>query len=393
MQNVKSEIRFSLNSSPLSELADGERNVIEGAKLSESGFQYPLLSTFAVQTNPMLLLTGATGLLGSHLLLDLLKSGKTVRALRRDPKRTEMVRRVFSYYVSDPDKWLSKVNWFDGDLLDHGSMQDALEDVTEVYHTAAIVSFYPGDHQKMLKVNIEGTANLVNLSIDKGVARFCYVSSIATLGRDESEGTTTEDTWWVPSGKNSVYSLSKYGAEREVWRGMEEGLNAVIINPSVILGPGYWHENSGLFRLVSEGLRFYTRGMNGYVDVRDVSRAMIALMAGGHFGGRFICSAANVSYLDLFSTMAKYLGKPAPTILVPPALSSIAWRLEAIRAFVTGSKPEITREMATTASRFYEYSSEKLCKALNFQFIPVEETIKNVCKLYAEKPRVEIPEA
>jgi dihydroflavonol-4-reductase len=216
------------------------------------------------------------------------------------------------------------------------------------------------------------------------VLKFCYVSSVATLGRAENDQVSTEETYWVPSGKNSVYGISKYGAEREIWRGMEEGLTAVIINPSVILGPGFWQDNSGLFRLVYEGLKYYTPGMNGYVDARDISKAMIGLMDGNHFGQRFICSAENLSYRDFFSLIAKHLGKPAPSVNVPPFMTSVVWRLEALRSILTGSKPEITREMATTASQVYTYTSRKLCETLDFKFRLVEESVREICRYFME---------
>lgn len=330
----------------------------------------------------MILVTGGTGLLGSHLLLDLVRSGKQVRAIKRSTSNTEMVRKVFSYYVSNPNELAAKIEWVNADLMDFGATADALLGVTEIYHCGAVVSFYPKDHKTMLKVNIEGTANLVNQAIEHKVSKFCYVSSVATLGRAENNDVSTEETYWIPSKKNSVYGISKYGAEREIWRGMEEGLNALIINPSVILGPGFWQDNSGLFRLVWEGLKYYTRGVNGYVDVRDITKAMIGLMDGNQFGQRFICSAANLSYQDLFTHMATHLGKPAPTVNVPAAMTAVAWRVEAVRALLTGSKPEVTREMAITTSQVYTYSSEKLCKTLNFTFRPVEESIREICGLY-----------
>ena len=330
----------------------------------------------------MILVTGGTGLLGSHLLLDLVKSGKQVRAIKRVTSKTAMVRKIFSYYVPNPDELAGKIEWVDADLMDFGAMEDAVQGVTEIYHAGAVVSFYPKDHKAMLKVNIEDTANLVNMAIDHKVSKFGYVSSVATLGRAENNGVSTEETYWVPSRKNSVYGISKYGAEREIWRGMEEGLNAVIINPSVILAPGFWQDNSGLFRLVYEGLKYYKRGVNGYVDARDISKAMIGLMDGNHFGGRYICSAANLSYQDFFALIAKHLSKPAPAINVPNAMTSIAWRVEAVRAFLTGSKPEVTREMAITTTQAYAYSSEKLCKTLNFDFRPVEESIQEICGFY-----------
>jgi nucleoside-diphosphate-sugar epimerase len=330
----------------------------------------------------MILVTGGTGLLGSHLLLELVKSGKHVRAIMRSSGKTEMVSKIFSYYVPNPEELARKIEWVNADLMDFGSMEDAMTGVTEVYHCGAVVSFYPKDHKAMLKVNIEGTANLVNIAIENEVSKFCYVSSVATLGRAENNDVSTEETYWVPSKKNSVYSISKYGAEREIWRGMEEGLNAVIINPSVIMGPGFWQDNSGLFRLVWEGLKYYTRGVNGYVDARDVSTAMVGLMDGNHFGQRFICSAENLSYQEFFSLIAKHFGKPAPNVNVPPSMTSIAWRVEAVRSFLTGSKPEVTREMATTTSQVYKYSSEKLIKTLNFRFRPAGESIRDICSFY-----------
>lgn len=330
----------------------------------------------------MILVTGGTGLLGSHLLFELVSSGKRVRALRRRPGREAMVRNVFGYYSADPDRLFSLIEWFDGDLLDFGAMEDALDGITEVYHAGAIVSFYPKDHKAMLKVNVEGTANLVNFSIHKGVQKFCYVSSVATLGRAENNGLSDEETYWVPSSKNSVYSQSKYGAEREIWRGMQEGLQAVIIMPSVIIGPGYWEENSGLFRLVHQGLNYATRGVNGYVDARDVARAMHLLMENHCFGERFIASAANLSYLEFFTMIARHMNKPAPSVIVPPALTGLAWRVEAVRSALTGSKPEITREMAVTTSQVYTYSNKKICNRLGFRFREPDESIRETCEFY-----------
>jgi dihydroflavonol-4-reductase len=327
----------------------------------------------------VILITGGTGLLGSHLIFDLVKSGRQVRAIKRPASNIEMVRRIFSYYVSNPDELAGRINWVDADLMDFGAIEDAMQGVTEIYHAAAVVSFFPKDHKAMLKVNIEGTANLVNQAIGNKVSKFCYVSSVATLGRAENKDVSTEETYWVPSKKNSVYAVSKYGAEREIWRGMEEGLNAVIINPSVILGPGFWQDNSGLFRLVWNGLKYYTRGVNGYVDVRDVSKSMISLMDQNIFGERFICSGENLSYQEFFTLVAKNFNKPAPSVHVPPAMTSVAWRVEAVRSFLTGSKPEVTREMATTTSQVYAYSNEKLCKTLDVTFRPVEESIREIC--------------
>jgi len=280
-----------------------------------------------------------------------------------------------------------KIEWMDADLLDFGAIEDVLTDVTEIYHAGAVVSFYPKDHQSMLKVNIDGTANLVNLALQKNIGKFCYVSSVSSLGRADNNEHTDEETHWKQSRKNSTYSISKYGAEREIWRAIEEGLNAVIVNPSVILGGGFWDCNSGLFRLVHEGLKYYTLGINGFVDVRDVTKAMIELMDKNLFGERFIVSSENLTYQQLFSLMARYLNKPAPSVYIPSFLTKIAWRIEALRSLLTGSRPEVTKEMAITTTQTYSYSSEKIRKTLNFEFIPVEKSIQEICTLYLNDHR------
>ena len=330
----------------------------------------------------MILVTGGTGLLGSHLLFDLIRSGKQVRAIKRKSSDTGMIKKIFSYYTDQPDHLAEKIEWFDADLLDFGSIEDAMDGITEIYHAGAIVSFYPEDHKDMLKVNIDGTANLVNLSIECGIKKFCYVSSVSTLGRADNNGLTDEETFWAPSGKNSVYAMSKYGAEREIWRGMEEGLNAVIVNPSVILGPGFWNDNSGFFRLVWKGLNYYTKGINGFIDVKDVVKAMILLMEKDLFNERFIVSSENISYQLLFSQIAKYLDKRSPSVNIPPVINQIAWRLDKVKSLVTGLKPEFTKEMATTTIQQYTFSNEKIRKVLGFEFIPVEESIRQTCEIF-----------
>ena len=331
----------------------------------------------------MILVTGGTGLLGSHLLFDLVSSGKSVSAIKRKTSDTGMAKKIFSYYSDKADELFGKIEWVDADIMDFVAMDDVLEGIDEVFHAGAVVSFYPKDHKAMLKVNIEGTANLVNLCTERKIRKFCYVSSVAVLGRAVNDGVSDETTYWQPSKKNSVYGQSKYGAEREIWRGMEEGLNAYIINPSVILGPGFWGGgNSGLFSLVWKGLKYYTRGINGFVDVRDVAKAMILLMDSDISKERFIVSAENCSYQKIFEYMAKYLGKPAPSINVPNAMTGIAWRVEALRSFIMGTLPEVTKEMATTTTMVYTYSNEKIRKALGFEFRPVEQSIKDFSEFF-----------
>jgi nucleoside-diphosphate-sugar epimerase len=334
----------------------------------------------------MILVSGATGLVGSFLTLDLLKKGRQVRALKRPSGDLSMIRNVFRIYSDDPEGLLARVEWVEGDLLDYFSLEEAMEGVEEVYHCAALVSFLPGDRERLMRVNITGTANVVNAALNAKVRKLCYVSSIAALGRPEHQsGPIRETLVWTSSKNNSNYAISKYGGEREVWRGIAEGLDAVIVNPSIILGvAGKEQGSSRIFNVVWEGLKYYPPGMNGFVDVRDVSRAMVLLMESDIRNERFILSAANVAYQDLFTMIATGFGKPEPAMRVSPWLSRLGWRLEWVRSRLNGRKPLITRETALTAVQRNEYSNEKIRQAVDFEFLPVEETIRHFCKIFRD---------
>jgi dihydroflavonol-4-reductase len=332
----------------------------------------------------MILVTGGTGLVGSHLLQALALDGKPVRAIKRPSGDTNMVRQVFKLYSKDPERDFSRIEWVEADLMDIFSLEEAMEGVKEVYHSAALVSFLPGDRKKLIRYNSEGTANLVNAAIGKNVRKLCHVSSIAALGRPESmSDLIDENLVWKTSKNNSVYAISKYGAEREVWRGTAEGLDAVIVNPSIILGvAGKRGGSSRIFNTVWEGLKFYPPGKNGFVDVRDVVKATILLMKSDIRNERFILNAGNIEYKKLFELIAAALDKPAPSIKVNPTLSRLAWRVEKLRSMVTGVKPLITRETAHTAVQHYEYSNEKIKKELGFEFRPIEETVGHFCRIF-----------
>ncbi|MCD4747372.1 MAG: NAD-dependent epimerase/dehydratase family protein [Bacteroidales bacterium] len=331
----------------------------------------------------MILVTGGTGLLGSQLLLDLVKSGKKVRALKRNKSKTDIVHKVFSYYFDKPEAMFEKIEWVEGDILDIFSLKDAINGIKEIYHCAAIVSFNPDDKESMIKTNIEGTANIVNVALGENIRKLCYVSSIAALGRADNDGIINEDTIWRTSGKNSAYAISKYGAEREVWRGIEEGLDAVIISPSIIIGLS--DNNKGSEELLStvwNGLKFYTKGVNGFVDVRDVTKLMLLLMQSNIKNERFVVSSENLSYKQLFNMIAENLGKNPPSIKAGYLLSEIAWRVERLKSFISNTKPLITKETARTANQKYYYSNEKIINALNFEFMPISKSIKDACKLF-----------
>ena len=227
----------------------------------------------------MIFVTGGTGLVGAHLLYELTLAGHNVKALKRKTSNLQQVVKTFSYYTQNPDELFARIEWVDGDILDYFAIENLLKGVTEIYHCAAIVSFDPKERKKMISNNVEGTANLVNAAIENGVKKFCHVSSVAALGLVENGAMITEETNWVPSKKVSGYSESKFFSEAEIWRGMEEGLDAVIVNPSIILGPANWDTGSAkMFKTVWDGMKFFTRGITGFIDVKDVVRAMILLM-------------------------------------------------------------------------------------------------------------------
>lgn len=332
----------------------------------------------------MILITGATGLTGAHLALELIRSGNPVRALRRPTSSLEMISTVFRLYSPNPEEDLGKIEWFEGDILDYISLEDALEGIEKVYHCAALVSFLPSDRKRLLEVNTGGTANLVNACLARGVKRICHASSVAALGRPEADGEViTERMAWKTSRNNTYYAISKYGAEREVWRGFAEGLDAVVVNPSIILGmAGPQMGSSRFFSTVWKGLKLYPPGVNGFVDVRDVAGIMLRLMDSGISGERFILNSENVAYRDLFGMIASGLGKPVPSVPAGSWMAGLYWRLEALRSRLTGKKPLITEETARTAVSRHYYSNEKIRKALGIEFIPIQACINHHSEIF-----------
>jgi len=332
----------------------------------------------------MIFVTGGTGLLGAYLLLDLTQKGNKVRALRREGSNLRVVENIFRYNDDRAEALLKQIEWVNGDICDIYSLEDALEGIEFVYHCAAMVSFDPKDRDKMMRVNIEGTANVVNASLLKGVKKLCHVSSIAALGRAEEEKVVTEKTTWKSSKQNSNYAISKYGGEREVWRGTEEGLNAVIVNPSIIIGMGDPGKGSSkLIATVDDFSLFYSNGINGFVDVRDVARAMVLLMESQIINERFIVNGDNYSYRRLFELIALNLNKPKPRFALPNLLLATWWRIEKLRGLITGSSPIITKETARTSRHQYHYSGEKLKQKTGFNYTSPEETVAEACRIYS----------
>ncbi len=341
----------------------------------------------------MILLTGGSGLVGSHLIYDLTASGERVRALKRKSSRLDIVKKIFRWYnPTGYEEQFEKIEWVDGDISDIISLREALKGVKKVFHCAAVVSFIPSERPWMLKINIEGTANLVNACLLEGVEKFCHCSSISAVGRPDTGTWVDESLIWKTSRKNSYYSISKFGAEREVWRGSEEGLNVVIVNPSVIIGPGDPYRSSArLFTTVKNGLRFYSTGATGFVDARDVSKAMKELMEKDIVNERYIVNSENMSYKALFEMIARHARVKPPFFKAGPLLSEAAWRLEKVRSIVTGSNPLITRETARSANSNFQFSNEKIVQDLNLSFRTIEEAAHNTAgffEMFAEEGKV-----
>ena len=315
----------------------------------------------------MILVTGATGLLGSHLIKELSESEEKVRAIFRK---------------SIPVGYPANIEWVEADILDVISLEHAFEDIDHVYHCAGAVSFNPKQKEQLYKTNVDGTANVVNAAIDAGVKKLLYVSSVASLGRIREHEIINEKMQWTEETSNSEYGRSKFLAEMEVWRGIGEGLNAVIINPSIILGAGDWNNGSTqLFKSAYHEFPWYTEGISGFVDVLDVVHAMKILMSGKSSGERFIISGDNQSYKDIFTNIALEFNKKPPFKKVTPFIASIVWRMEAIKALITGKNPLLTKETAITAQAKVNFDNSKFTYyAVNFEYTPIENTIKRVCE-------------
>ena len=331
----------------------------------------------------MILLTGATGLLGSHIAYELLQQGKKIRALKRKDSNSVLTEKIFSFYTNEHIELLNAIEWVEGDVLDLGSLEDAMVGITHVYHCAAMVSFLPKEKDKMMQVNIEGTANVVNAAMHAGVKKLCHISSIAALGSTIDGNMITEETWWKNNPSNSYYAISKYGAEREVWRAAEEGLNVVIVNPSFIIGPGDTSKSSSeAFGILRKGASWYTNGVNGYVDVRDVAHAAIKLTENDVLNQRFILNAANLSYRSFFDKVLVQLNKPKTKREAGKFLLALAWRIEKLLAAIVGRNPIITKEKVGYALQISQYDGSKIQKTINFNYRNIDTSIMEICKFY-----------
>ncbi|MDB4709279.1 NAD-dependent epimerase/dehydratase family protein [Flavobacteriaceae bacterium] len=331
----------------------------------------------------MILVTGGTGLVGSHLLVRLVQENEPIKATYRTLESIEKTKKVFSYYTNTTKDLFTKIEWIQADITDVPSMTPAFKDVKKVYHCAAVISFDPADYRTMRKVNIHGTAIIANLAIDAKVQKLCFVSSIATIGDDPKIELANEENDWGGNEKNNGYAITKYGAETEVWRASQEGVDVVIVNPGVILGSGFWTTGSGkMFSQIDKEFSYYSNGVTGFVGVKDVVGCMVQLMQSNCKNQRFILVSENKSFKEVLFSIAEALGKKKPTRCVQPWQASLFWRWEWLVSKITSRKIRMSKYTAKTLFRKTYYSSEKCKIQLEVTFKSVEEVIKQVSKEY-----------
>ena len=339
----------------------------------------------------MILVTGGTGLVGSHLLLELTQAGKKPRAIYRSNSKLADVKKVFSYYLPENESefLFNSIEWVEADITDIPSLDKAFSEVITVYHCAALISFSEKNAKKMRSINIEGTANIVNTCLKFKVQKLCYVSSIATLDLAIGEKEIYENFTWYPEKDHNDYTISKHGGEIEVWRGTQEGLSAIIVNPGVIIGPGFWSHGSGkIFTRIHNRLNYYFPKITGFVGVQDVVKAMFMLMDSAIENEQFILVSENRSFKDILEVVANSLHKKPPVKRLKPWMIYIAWIYQSISSNLWGAKKILSRTDATSLYEETFYSSEKIKRAINFEFVPmnkvIEETgtffIKEHCK-------------
>jgi len=330
----------------------------------------------------MNLVTGATGMLGIHVMLELLQRGESVRGLKRKDSDLHHARNIFNFY--SPEKNLfEEIQWVEGDVLDIDALLDAMDGCPHVYHCAAIVSYHKLDRAHMYEVNIEGTANVVNCAIEMKVAKLCHVSSIAAMSKTRNGEWISEESEWKDSDLNTHYAITKNLAEMEVWRGIQEGLNAVIVNPGLIIGPGDPARSStSMFKRIGEGLKYYPPGGTGVIGAGDCARIMVELMKKDIVNERFLLVAENITMKDTFRAIAKSLGKIPAEKLASPGMIEIARLAEFLKEKFTGQKAVITRESARNAGLQFFYKNEKVKAALGRDFESVASAIESTGRFF-----------
>ncbi|TBW30085.1 NAD-dependent epimerase/dehydratase family protein [Gramella sp. KN1008] len=335
----------------------------------------------------MILVTGGTGLVGTHLLYELARKNENIRATIRPSSDIREVRKVFGYYSekAEADRLFNKIEWVTADINDIPALTETFKDVDFVYHCAALVSFDPADEKKLRKINIEGTANVVNLCIAKKVKKLCYVSSVAAIGTGQGNAEIDENAKWNPEENHNDYAISKYGAEIEVWRGTQEGVNTVIVNPGIIIGPGFWNTGSGkIFTRIDKGLKYHFPKVSGFVAVQDVVKAMLLLMSSNISNEQFILVGENLSFEHVLKTTAEFMDKPKPSRPLKKWMVKMGWVVQKIGSFF-GMKRAITRDSVKTLYTKTYYRNSKIQEATGMEFTPISRVLKESSDLYLKE--------
>lgn len=331
----------------------------------------------------MNLVTGATGIIGSHVALKLLQEGKPVIACKQKGSNISKTENLFRYYTSDYKLFFQKIKWVELDLEDIFSIEDALDGIVNVYHCAGLVSFHSKDTKKLYQVNELGTRNLVNGCLHKKIKAFCHVSSIAAIHNPDFAGTLNEEVFWKTSGKESHYARSKYNGEREIWRAIEEGLNAVIVNPGVVISPGFWEQSSStIFNTCFRGNKFYTNGSGAFISAMDVAACMFFLIENNIYRQRFILIENNYSFKEILSQIQKNFKLLPPNIEVKGLILKFGWLTDSVLSFLTGREQRLTKAMLHSSQNKQLYSNKKLLSHINFPLTPIQRQLEHICRLY-----------
>ncbi len=330
----------------------------------------------------MILVTGGTGLLGAHLLFKLATAGYAVRATYRNSEKITVTEKVFSYYSKTPEILMDQIEWHEADINDLPALETAFHGITEVYHCAALVSFDPKDDKALLKTNVQGTENIVNLSIANTIEKLCFASSIAAIGPGIHGEMINEENEWsdVPT---TTYALSKYLAEMKVWRASQEGIPVIIVNPGIIIGPGFWRKGSGsFFTFAAKAPKYFLPGGTGFVSVEDVVNSMYQLMQSSVQNQRFILVSKNLSFKKFSAILAKGLGKMPPLFELKKWMISLFWRWDWLRSKILGKRRRLSKTVARRLHLMEKYENSKLPNQLDFNYGDLEHTILQCCTIY-----------
>lgn len=320
-----------------------------------------------------ILITGGTGMIGSYLLRLLIKRGFNNIVATHNRASFELVEDI-----------KDEIEWHRIDIADEVAFTDIIAGVDTVIHCAGMISLWPKEFKEMFRVNVNGTANIVNLCLLHNVNRLIYLSSIEALGKEEDGSSISETTEWKEEVIHTKYAISKYYGELEVHRGHAEGLQTIIYNPALVLGAGLW--NAGPMSMVHEiynGLNYYPRGSLAMVDVRDLVKTIVDNIDNMQMdGNRYIVGSYNKKFKTLLNQLATNLEVNKPTKALQGSVAQFAIGLEKIKSVFTNSKPLINRESFLVADQTLSYSFDKLAAVYNYRPRTFEQTLFDITKAF-----------